>query len=117
MFTKKAWQAFTWFFVLACLGASFYAESVKQLKPTGYINDFTGVIDSSSAEAMRQICQQVDQKAHAQITIVTVHSLDNSDIESYASDLYKEWGIGPKSSNRGVLILLSVDDRRRRIEV
>ena len=87
-------------------GGMLRAEPIKQLKPTGYVNDFAGVVDASSSEAIRRICQQIDQKAKAQIAIVTVHSLDGSDIESYASDLYKAWGIGPKSSNRGILILL-----------
>jgi uncharacterized protein len=117
MSPNKIWQALTWLLTLACLSAPLRAESVKQLKPSGYVNDFAGVIDASSSESMRQICQQVDEKAHAQIAIVTVHSLDGSDIESYAADLYKEWGIGPKSSNRGVLILLAIDDHRSRIEV
>src|ERR1700719_4494684 len=102
---------------LACLSMALRAEPNNQLKPTGYVNDFAGVLDASSAEAIRNIAQQIDQKAKAQIAVVTVHSLDGSDIETYASDLYKTWGIGPKSSNRGVLILLAVDDRKRRIEV
>src|SRR4029077_11872219 len=102
---------------VACLSLVLHAEPVKQLKPTGYVNDFAGVLDAASSEAIRNIAQQIDQKAKAQIAVVTVHSLDGADIESYASDLYKAWGIGPKSSNRGVLILLAVDDHRRRIEV
>lgn len=93
------------------------AEPIKQLKPSGYLNDFAGVIDQSSARALEQLCAEVDQKAHAQIAVVTIHSLDGSDIESYAVDLYKQWGIGPKSSNRGVLILLAVNDHRYRTEV
>src|SRR5712671_1923138 len=110
-------QALKCIVAVACLSVALYAEPVKQLKPTGYVNDFAGVLDPSSAEAIRNIAQQVDQKDKAQIAIVTVHSLDGSDIETYASDLYKAWGIGPKSSNRGILILLAVDDRKRRIEV
>src|SRR5260370_9429627 len=46
-----------------------------------------------------------------------MHSLDGSDIESYAVDLFKKWGIGDKASNRGVLILYAIDDRKSRIEV
>src|SRR5260221_6643915 len=102
---------------VACLSLVLHAEPLSQLKATGYVNDFAGVLDASSSEAMRNICQQIDQKAQAQIAIVTIHSLDGSDIESYASNLYKAWGIGPKSSNRGVLILLAIDDRHRRVEV
>jgi uncharacterized protein len=110
-------QAIKCILAVACLGIVFHAEPVKQLKPTGYVNDFAGVLDAASAEAIRNICQQIDQRAKAQIAVVTVHSLDGSDIESYASDLYKAWGIGSKSSNRGVLILLAVNDHKRRIEV
>jgi uncharacterized protein len=105
--------------LLAVLGltCALQAEQVKQLKPTGYVNDFAGVLDAGSAQRITQICAQIDQKTQAQIAVVTVHSLGGSDIESYAVDLYKQWGIGAKSTNRGVLILLAVDDHRYRVEV
>src|SRR5260370_42424514 len=82
------------------------------LKPTGYVNDFAGVIDAASSAAIRSLCEQIDHKAKAQIAVVTIHSLDGADIQSYAVDLYKAWGIGPKSDNRGVLILLAVNRHR-----
>ncbi len=93
------------------------AEPVSQLHPSGYVNDFARVLDQSTIAQLDSICQQIDQKAHAQITVVTVHSLDGSDIESFAVDLFKKWAIGSKSTNRGVLILLAVQDRRYRTEV
>ena len=117
MALNRIWQATKYVLAFACLTTALCAEPISQLKPTGYVNDFAGVLDASSSESIRNICQQIDQKAHAQIAIVTIHSLDGADIESYASDLYKAWGIGPKSSNRGVLILLAINDRKRRIEV
>lgn len=105
--------------LLAVLGLTcvLAAEQVKQLKPTGYVNDFTGVLDAGSAQRIAQICTQIDQKAKAQIAVVAVHSLDGADIESYAVELYKQWGIGAKSTNRGVLILLAINDHRYRVEV
>jgi uncharacterized protein len=66
---------------------------------------------------MDDICHQVEEKAHAQIAVVTIHSLDGSDIESYAVDLFHQWGIGSKSKDSGVLILYAIDDHRARIEV
>src|SRR5262252_3670992 len=101
----------------SCFSCGLFAEPIKQLKPTGYVNDFAGVIDSASAEAITSLCEQIDHKAKAQIAVVTIRSLDGADIESYAVDLYKAWGIGPKSQNRGVLILLAVNDHRYRVEV
>lgn len=93
------------------------AEPVKQLRPSGYVNDFANVLDQSTKTQIEDICQQVDVKAHAQIALVTINTLDGSDIESYAVDLFHQWGIGAKSTDRGVLILYAIQDHRARIEV
>lgn len=93
------------------------AEPIAQLKPTDYVNDFAHVLDQNTIAQMDEICRQIDEKAHAQIAVVTIKSLDGSDIESYAVDLFHQWGIGNKSTNRGVLILYAINDRRARIEV
>ncbi len=103
--------------VLASVAMGARAEPIAQLKPTGYVNDFAHVLDPKAVAQMEEICRQIDQQAHAQIAVVTIHSLDGSDIESYAVDLFKKWGIGDKASNRGVLILYAIDDRKSRIEV
>ncbi len=93
------------------------AEPVSRLQPTDYVNDFAHVLDRSTIQQLDGVAQQIDQKAHAQIAVVTVNSLDGSDIETYAVDLYKKWGIGSKATDRGILILLAVQDRKYRMEV
>jgi uncharacterized protein len=61
---------------------------------------------------LNDLCQQVDQKAHAQIAVVTVKSVDGQDVVSYAVALYQKFGIGVKGKDRGVLILLATDDHK-----
>ena len=102
---------------LIVLASSLWAEPVPSLKPTGYVNDFAHVLDAQTSADLENFCREVDQKTNAQIAVVTVHSLDGSDIESYAANLFHQWGIGPKGKERGVLILLAVNDRKYRIEV
>jgi uncharacterized protein len=94
-----------------------HAEPVSQLHPTNYVNDFAHVLSPETAAELNDVGQQIDQKAKAQIAVVTINSLDGRDIESYAVDLLKQWGIGNKSTNRGVLILIAVKDHRYRTEV
>jgi uncharacterized protein len=94
-----------------------HAEPVSQLHPTGYVNDFAHVLDQKTVAQMESICQQTDLKAHAQIAVVTINSIDGKDIESYARDLFNSWGIGDKSTNRGVLILYAMKEHRSRIEI
>ena len=103
--------------IVVVLQFAAWAEPVSQLKPTGYVNDFAHVIDSSTASQLESLLHEVDEKAHAQVSLVTINTLDGSDIESYAVDLFKQWGIGSKQTNRGVLILYAIRDHRARIEV
>ena len=98
--------------VLLALPLLLSAEPVSQLRPTDYVNDFAHVLDQTTIAQLDNICQQLEQKAHAQIAVVTINSLDGADIESYAVDLYKQWGIGSKATDHGVLILLAVQDQQ-----
>jgi uncharacterized protein len=93
------------------------AEPIASLSPTNYVNDFAGVLDASTQAQLNALCQQVDQKAHAQIAVVTVKSVDGQDVVSYAVALYQKWGIGAKGKDRGVLILLATQDRKYWISV
>ncbi len=93
------------------------AEPVSQLHATNYVNDFAHVLSAETIAELNDTCQQIDQKARAQIAVVPINSLDGADIESYANNLYRQWGIGSKSTNRGVLVLLAVRDHKYRIEV
>lgn len=88
------------------------AEPTSSLRPSNYVNDFSGVLDSSTQGRLNDLCRQLDQKTNAQIAVVTVKSLDGQDPVSYAVDLYQKWGIGKKGTDRGVLILLATQDRK-----
>jgi uncharacterized protein len=88
------------------------AEPIASLHPTNYVNDFAGVLDAATVTRLNDLCRQVDEKAHAQISVVTVKSLDGQDVFDYAVALYQAWGIGKKGSDRGVLILLATQDRK-----
>ena len=68
------------------------AEQVAQLKATDYVNDFAHVLDQNTIAQIDEICRQIDKKAHAQIAVVAVKSLDGSDIESYAVALFHRGG-------------------------
>ena len=105
------------FFLFLLLAPAANAEQVKNLKPQGYVSDFAGVLSAPAKDKLTALCTEVDQKAHAQIAVVTISSLEGQPIEQFSIDLATAWGIGPKQSARGVLILLAPNDHRDRIEV
>jgi uncharacterized protein len=81
-------------------------------KPLGYVSDFANALSATARAQLTALCTEVDQKTHAQIAVVTVTSLNGLEPEDYALQLATKWGIGPKQSNRGVLILWSPSDRK-----
>ena len=94
------------------------AESVKDLpQPTGYVSDLPGVIDAASRAQMESLGAEVERETHSTIEIVTVHSLDGEPIEEFATALEDKWRVGPKGTDRGVLMIFAMNDRKRRIEV
>jgi len=113
---KRLSRHFALIIVLSVTVTAFAAPAWQQ-RPTGYVNDLAGVLSPSTISQLENICQQVDQHGRTQIAVVTVRSLEGQDIESYAVQLFKQWGIGYKGTDRGVLILMAVQDRRYRTEV
>ena len=93
------------------------AEKVEQLLPQGYVNDFAGVIDSDSRQSVTALCEELDRKANAQLTVVTIHTLEGDTAQNFANRLFEKWGVGPKGKDRGVLVLLAVNERQYWTEV
>src|SRR5277367_792833 len=105
------WIVWIVWFVLGA-AAWMAAEPIASLRATNYVNDFAGVLDAATEARLNDLCHQVEQKANAQIAVVTVKSLDGQDVVSYAVALYQKFGIGAKGKDRGVLILLATNDRK-----
>jgi len=93
------------------------ASAQKDLEPRGYVSDFAEVLSSSTKNQLEALCAEVDQKAHAQIDVSTVTSLDGRSIADFSIDLATQRSMGPAQSERSVLILLAVQDRQYRFEV
>ncbi|MFY9936363.1 MAG: TPM domain-containing protein [Silvibacterium sp.] len=101
---------------LLCVTA--LCQPVKSLpRPTDYVSDLAHVMSPTVKQQINRLCGQVDHEANAQIAVVTVETTDDEPIEQYAVDLYQAWGLGKKGikegSDRGVLILFAVKDRKR----
>jgi uncharacterized protein len=95
------------------------AEKVSDLPaPTGYVNDFAGVLSASTIQSVDDMCLQVDRQAHAQIAVVTIKQLDDDQsIEEFTTQLEDKWKVGAKGTDRGVIMVLVMTPRRGRIEV
>jgi uncharacterized protein len=95
------------------------AEKVSTLPaPTGFVNDFAGVLSPSVKQSVEDLCIQVDRQAHAQIAVVIVKTIDDDmSIEEFSTALQDKWKVGARGTDRGVLLIVSLSPRKYRIEV
>ena len=88
-----------------------------------YVFDYADLIEDSDEQEMRKTAKVLDDKTKAQIVVVTVNDLSQMELEDYALKIFRDWGIGDKKKNNGLLILVNkeslVKNRRGciRIEV
>jgi len=82
-----------------------------------YVNDFANVLSSKSKNYIIKMGNQTNNENGLQVVVTTVESLEGRDIDSYAIEMAREWGIGSKEKNNGILILLSLNDREIKVEV
>jgi uncharacterized protein len=106
-----------WVVVLALAALPAWGLDTKALKPTGYVNDFSSTLDASSKQTLETYCANLERVTGVQMAIVLVPTLDGEPIEDVSNRLYREWGIGKRGKDEGILIMLAVKDRKSRAEI
>lgn len=87
-----------------------------------YVNDLAGVLSSESEARIRAWLQDLQQDRNLEMTVLTIDQVDDysathTSIENFATRLFNTWGIGSLPDNRGMLLLMAVDDRAIRLEL
>lgn len=83
--------------------------------PQKLVNDYAGILTADQNAALEQKLLQFDKTTSTQITVVLVQSLDGMDIADAATELGRKWGVGQQKNNNGVVLLVSLKDRKLNI--
>lgn len=104
-------------FLLLCLAftAAFGQKEVPFL--TGRVNDVAGVLSSNTIEELEQLLKAHEDSTTNQIAVLIINSLDGEILEQYSLKVAETWALGQKGKDNGVLLLVSLTDRKMRIEV
>lgn len=86
-------------------------------KPTGYVNDYTDTLSTSAMVDIEDILGRFDNEGRGEVAVVLIPTLHGDTIENYSIALAREWGIGQKGNDNGVLLIVAKDDHELRIEV
>jgi uncharacterized protein len=86
-------------------------------RATGYVVDGAGMLSPATVEGLNAALHLHEQETSNQVVVHTVPSLDGEAIETYSIRLATALKAGQKGQDNGVLLLVSRDDRKVRIEV
>lgn len=100
-------------FVL-CGTASFAAAKIYPDKPNPprLVNDFAGILSSGDEDRLEHKLESFARTTSTQITVVTMRNLGGHEVADYTVHVFNEWGIGQSGKNNGVLVLVSLEDRK-----
>ena len=101
--------------LLFCLVTAVYALDFPTL--TGRVVDQAGIMSAASRSAVEGKLKDLEDKSGIQLVVATVKSLQGSDIETYANQLFRTWQLGEEQKNNGVLLLVAPNEHKVRIEV
>ncbi|MFZ1798690.1 MAG: TPM domain-containing protein [Chitinophagaceae bacterium] len=104
------------FFVLVVFAAT-AQDILKPPNPPRLVNDAANILSPEQRQILEDKLVALDDSTSNQITIVAIPTLNGYDIADYANKLFRNWGIGGKKNNNGILVLVAVEERRVRIEV
>ncbi len=97
-------------------GAGLSAQELP--KPTGFVNDFAGIIDDDSERRIGAIARKLQEVSGAEIAVVSVENLQPyGSIEEYSIALAEQWKVGQEGEDNGIIMLIAMEEREVRLEV
>lgn len=86
-------------------------------RPQGYVTDEANVLTAEQKNRIEHRISEYHKQTGIEIAVVTVNNMGGERVEEYANHLFRQWGIGQKGKDNGLLLLLAMQERKIRIEV
>ena len=94
-----------------------FAEIAVPDKPYNHVVDLAGIIDDNVEAGLNRYLLELEQKTTAQMVVLTINSLEGESIEDLSLRIaHDKWKLGQKGKDNGVLLLVSLQDRKYRFE-
>lgn len=84
-------------------------------KGTGYVSDPQGLIDVNELDTLNHLLAELDTKTGIETAVVVINNFnENEDDFTFATALFRRWGIGKRQANNGLLLFISTERRQYR---
>ncbi len=80
--------------------------------PPRLVNDFAHVMTADQVQELEEKLVAYDDSTSIQIAIVTVPTTGDYAIEDYALKILRDWKVGNKKTNNGMVVLAAIQDHK-----
>ena len=101
-----------WLFLVALFFAASAAAQDYPARPQGPVLDQAGLLTPAHSVDVTSKLTAFNERTGRAIVVATVTSLGGADIQTYATELGRRWGIGGEKDDIGVLLLVAPNERK-----
>src|ERR1700750_2694929 len=101
---KKLLFLISWLLMAVMLHAQ---QIPAKPNPPRLVNDYVGLLTPDQRQTLESKLVAYNDSTSSQITVVILESIGDADPGDYATELGRQWGVGGKEFNNGVVILLT----------
>lgn len=84
--------------------------------PPRLVNDLADVLTPEQEQALESKLVAYDDSTSTQIAVVTVRTIEDFAIEDVALQILRQWGVGNREKDNGIVILAAIEDRKINIQ-
>lgn len=90
---------------------------IPYVKQDVFIYDEDNILNDNVEYTLNKMLVDLERKTDVEFAVITTQSLNGLSIESYANTLFNKLGIGKADKDNGILLLVSRNDTRVRLEI
>lgn len=103
--------------IISLFSLSAFAFTIPDKPENGwYVVDQPGKLTSDQKNALNQKIENLNKTTKNQYGIAIINTLDGNEISDVGQNIFRSWGIGQAKINNGILLLISVGDKKTRIQ-
>ena len=93
--------------ILLLLSLSVAAQALPSpMQPPRLVNDFTNLFTSHEQALLERKLRSYHDSTSTQIYVITIDNTDGYTLAQLSPEFFRQWGIGQRDKNNGVLILI-----------
>lgn len=105
-------------FPLQLRGGTYTLETIPNTRLAdryNYVSNPDGIISPTDVQQINRLLRTLEDSLGIEVAVVAVESIGDNDARDFATDLFKQWGIGKKEDDNGLLIQLVTEPVQRSI--